>query len=166
MYFLTPPFLVDPAARSEGGPWVGVALSYAEGVLLGHGMDRQGKVWCGPVVLPRPEEVSRHLLVIPGTPPAEGAAKPPPDAWWLALEAVERAHKAARLGRWEEFGKYVDRAYAVERGLLEPSQKRDLAYAAARSAGAWGGRPAGGGLVLVAPENLHETIKKEVEKYL
>ncbi|EQD29439.1 Galactokinase/mevalonate kinase, partial [mine drainage metagenome] len=79
------------------------------------------------------------------------------------LEAMrELAHSTARAitaGRWEELGRLLDEGWRLKKELSQgiTNPEIDRAYAAAKSAGAWGGKitGAGGGgfLLVVTPPN-------------
>jgi D-glycero-alpha-D-manno-heptose-7-phosphate kinase len=86
------------------------------------------------------------------------------------LEAMrDLAYATARAltaGRWEEFGRLLDEGWRLKKelspGITTP--EIDRAYAAAKSAGAWGGKitGAGGGgflLVIHPPEQSHQIAR-------
>lgn len=83
-----------------------------------------------------------------------------------ACEAAYRLIRAVRAGAWEEAGAAVDAAWAAERDErlrlgLRPG-RADVVYAEARSAGAWGGRPGPGYLVLVCAPERQEAVCKSL----
>ncbi|EQD60057.1 GHMP kinase, partial [mine drainage metagenome] len=86
------------------------------------------------------------------------------------LEAMrELAHSTARAitaGRWEELGRLLDEGWRLKKELSQgiTNPEIDRAYAAAKSAGAWGGKitgAGGGGFLLVVhpPERSHQIAR-------
>jgi len=86
------------------------------------------------------------------------------------LEAMrELAYVTARAltaGRWEEFGQLLDEGWRLKKELSPGITTPDIdrAYAAAKSAGAWGGKitgAGGGGFLLVVhpPERSHQIAR-------
>jgi hypothetical protein len=158
---LTPQFLVEHMTPAERGNWSGIGLVVVNGQLVVRAKDRHGYTVDGP---PQPTPA---LLVVDEVAEPEQAKPISVAAWWACLWWAERAVKRAQHQDWEGVGEAVDQAYGAEREhLLGPSAKADLAYAAARSAGAWGGRPSGNALLLLAPPEHHERIRTEVRKVL
>jgi D-glycero-alpha-D-manno-heptose-7-phosphate kinase len=81
------------------------------------------------------------------------------------MQLAEAGIEAIKQRRWEELGKLVDQSWRIKSGLSSKvsTNEIDKMYAAARLAGAWGGKitGAGGGgcLVVVAPPEKHSAIR-------
>lgn len=154
--WLTPEWLTE---RDKAlGP--GIALEWLT-ELWCVAIDEDGYRARGRIVVP---SESCPLLVVPITTPGRELAITPA-AWWSCLWHSERAAIAARQGNWEAMGRNIDLCYGHECTLLlPPDSKRDLAYAAVRAAGAWGGRPTPEGCVVVAPPERHNAIRQTLRE--
>jgi hypothetical protein len=158
---LTPSFLTDP--KFTDGVRRGLSLSLLDDRPVLRGMGPDGSVAERILDVPGFADV---LLVV------EGDFRPVLDEtkvgtiWWDAAGAAETAVAALTAGRWTDAGKdwglgrAVDAAWIHERHICRPDSKLDMAYAKARSLGAWGGRPSDGRLVLLALPEKHELIRK------
>jgi hypothetical protein len=152
--FLTPPFLVDPGLSPPDSPaYPGIAILF-DGTLRARGKDRDGLTADGPV----PGDWKPYLLEVPldcpgGSPPATA------EGWYALLWAADAVAAAAYRGDPEALGRAADACYGIElRTSLPECAWRDLAYARARVAGAWGGRAAGGRLLLVVPKDKRDDV--------
>jgi hypothetical protein len=159
MTFLTPEFLVDPARRPPFPSWAGIGLFLRDGSVWARGLARDGLVADGVLC-----DAPPCLLAFPGVTGPGFDGPPQGAAYWHCLWPAERAAKAARSGDWEAAGRNLDGAYGAEREHLPPDRARDLAYAAARSAGAWGGRVSPAGMVLLCPPERIGAVRKAVAR--
>lgn len=76
---------------------------------------------------------------------------------------TEKIFKCIRLKDWQAFGKNLDALFLSERECMESNSVCDLAYAAARSIGAYGGYSSENKLFLVCPIQKSDIIKEAVE---
>lgn len=124
-------------------------------------------------VVTRPDGVVCQSLLHPACPvlclelpsPA-GEAGPAGVGWMAALANIVPATRAALAADWERFGGHLDKTFAAEREFLPPDGRRDLAYAAARTAGAYGGRVGEGWLAVVIPRDKEAAIREAVTNIL
>jgi hypothetical protein len=88
---------------------------------------------------------------------------------WRLLEQAQRSLRAVMAGDFKTLGDAMDKTWALERSLVDPSvslTETDLFYAASRCAGAWGGRPCDGWFVLICPPDKHERLRLSYKEYL
>jgi len=156
---LTSPRFIAPENRPEAAkqyPAVTLFVLLDTAYGLYNGPNGQHSMVVGPapelVVLPCPDTPDRLPFK--------------PTAWVAGVTAVHDAAGALARQDWEKFGAALDRAYAAEREGLPPDPKRDAAYAAGRTAGAWGGRCGEGRVLFVAPPDKAEAVRAAAEKYL
>lgn len=161
MTWFTSPRFADPAARPEAAkqyPAVGLFWGGGPGVTgvysgtNGRHELQAGEMYSHFLSLPHPDAAGRHPLR--------------PAAWVAGVTAVHDAAEALARQDWEKFGAALDRAYAAEREGLPPDPTRDAAYAAGRTAGAWGGRCGEGRVLFVAPPGKIDGVRAAAEKYL
>ncbi len=121
------------------------------------GFKARGEVGC------RQEGFIAHFLFVPFVHDLpELPAVSIPKAWKL-VGLAESAMWAAELNDWGVTGAHLDAIWAEDRADLPPNPKLDLAYSAARLAGAYGGRPVAGGFALLVPPNKHEAVRRALQ---
>ena len=109
---------------------------------------------------------SLNYLIFENIPSSKLARNPTLKDWNDCLWYTEKAYLSIKYKDWEALGKNLDLAYAAERNLMELTKMYkviDVAYAMARSAGAWGGYPSENKLFVVCPEDKKDIIKTTVE---
>ena len=74
-------------------------------------------------------------------------------------------------GQWQEFGRMLDEAWSVKRGLAQDVATNlvDRVYNQAKDEGAWGGKLLGAGnggfMLFIAPPDSHQSIKQTLNDY-
>ncbi len=160
-YELTSPRVIQDDLKVNRA---GLCLLVEDGKLVAEARSGYTMGLCaGADVACKQDEFSAHFLLVPfdhgraPLPPAEGQKA------WRLLELAERALWAAELNAWDKAGEFVDAGWAEDRADLPANPKLDMAYAAARLAGAYGGRPVAAGFALLAPPDKHEAIRGAVK---
>jgi hypothetical protein len=165
-FFLTPAFLVSPAALplkpSSGHQPPGIALVFRRGDLWLLGMDHAGRVHGNRAPAAGWGDcLSLHRLPGRATPPAPRATL---ESWYESLWHAEKACVCATRGDWEGVGVNADRCQGAFRAAAPPDAAADYLYADARLAGAWGGMLVGGELSLWSPPGCSERLDEIVRK--
>lgn len=106
--------------------------------------------------------VGSNYLLIDNIPSPTLKSEPNIEQITSCLLFAEKAFYAAKLHDWEAFGINLDKGYCKERELLKTNLKSDIAYATARTLGAYGGYPNDNKLFLVCPPNDNDKIEEGV----
>lgn len=157
MIWLTPPVFADPSRRPDAAShYPAIGLYIGESNLWGTFTRPDGTTEDGPVTNQIPGLVTVDCPS--GSAPPESPIAPVD--WVGGVSAVYDAVMAAINQRWDLFGKSLDIAHAHERNATSPNGRRDLVYAAGRTAGAWGGRGGEGVVSFICPPEKVEAVRK------
>lgn len=157
---ITPYFLFDKTLHPEIGNYPQILFSLLKSTILVNAISYDGYIK-GETRF----DASFNYLIIENIPsPILKLEKSNSSQFMEGFIFTEKAFHSAKTKNWEAFGINLDKAYGIERQLLESNIKCDLAYSTARSLGAFGGYASENKLFLVCPEDKNAIILKAIEK--